>query len=296
MIQKDPRHAIHALLVQVGKGLLSIEEAESQALAGGHGPLLRQPDPADFDPMQEPFWSLPMVVAWIAWRFEAAVRDAWDDYRLKCEDWHYREYRLGPDAPMKKSLSVERRRPANLAFLAMSEVFDETIEATLSSLMTVHDARKALWRELQRGSIAASGVTGASGVRDRIQPETWCDLHAFVGPDDRDYLMTDPNGLVGLRYDALRFPSNQVLTVWSGKVDKDAPIFSTGAPGRPTSRHLVASELKRRAADQQLEASLAAEAQYLADWLAVAHPDAPPMRQKSVENALRSDYKSLKKP
>jgi hypothetical protein len=282
------------LIQRVAEGDLTYDEAEAEAERLGIGPLRRQPDPAAFDPMQEPFWSLTMAVAWISWRTKEAVREVWDDYRFACEDWHYEKYRSGPDTPVKAHVWIEARRPANLGWLALSEAYDK-VHDSADPIQSVADAKKNLWRALQAGAISSSGISSASGIREPIAPVTWCDLHAFVDRYDRDYLMTDRTGLTGLRYDTLRFPSQQVLTVWPGELDKDAPILSTGAPGRPSSRHLVANELKRRAAEQQLEASLAAEAQYLADWLAVTYPDAPPMSQKSVKNALRHEYRALRK-
>ncbi len=283
------------LIQRVAEGDLTYAQAEAEAERLGIGPLHRQPDSAAFDPMQEPFWSLTMVVAWISLRTKAAVREVWDDYRSACEDWHSEFYRSGPDSPVKAHVWIEARRPANLGLLAISEVHSKVFDSA-DPIQSVADAKWNLWRALQAGAISSSGISSASGIREPIAPVMWCDLHAFVGRDNRDYLMTDPTGLTGLRYDALRFPSHQVVTVWPGKLDKDAPILSTGAPGRPTSRHLVANELKRRALAGTLEPSLAKEARHLSAWLAAAHPEAPAMSQKSVENALRSDYKSLKKP
>jgi hypothetical protein len=49
-------------------------------------PMLTPPesDPADLDPNQEIFWTLPMAIAWIAWRDPTKVRDQWDQYRKAC--------------------------------------------------------------------------------------------------------------------------------------------------------------------------------------------------------------------
>ncbi len=283
------------LIQRVAEGDLTCDEAEAEAERLGIGPLRRQPDPVAFDPMQEPFWALTMVVAWISWRTKEAVREVWEEYRSACDDWHYENYRSGPDSPIKMHVWIEERRPANLGWLALSEVHSKVFDSA-DPFQFVADAKRNLWRALQAGAISSSGISNASGIREPIAPVTWCDLHAFVGRDNRDYLMTDPTGLTGLRYDALRFPSQQVLTSWPGELDKDAPILSTGAPGRPSSRHLVANELKRRALAGTLEVSLANEARHLSAWLAAAHPEAPAMSQKSIENALRPDYKSLKKP
>ena len=40
--------------------------------------------------MQEPFWSLPMALAWIICRDAEAVRSQWDSYRKECWDWQHK--------------------------------------------------------------------------------------------------------------------------------------------------------------------------------------------------------------
>jgi hypothetical protein len=68
----------------------------------------------------------------------------------------------------------------------------------------------------------------------------------------------------------------------------------SGAPGRPTSMHLVKAEFDARCARSELAASLAQEARYLADWLRSAHPSAPPLTDKTIKNKLRVAYRQHK--
>jgi hypothetical protein len=72
---------------------------------------------------------------------------------------------------------------------------------------------------------------------------------------------------------------------------KIQPIYSTGAPGKPTSRHLVAQELKRREEAEETCDSQTKEAEVLAAWLKATHPLAPPMGGKAIQNSLRSELK-----
>jgi hypothetical protein len=102
------------LIQRVAEGDLTCDEAEAEAERLGIGPLRCQPDPAAFDPMQEPFWSLTMVVAWISLRTKEAVREVWDDYRSACDEWHSENYCSGPDTPVKAHVWIEARKPANL--------------------------------------------------------------------------------------------------------------------------------------------------------------------------------------
>ena len=71
-------------------------------------------------------------------------------------------------------------------------------------------------------------------------------------------------------------------------------IYETGVGGRPTSRHLFLPKLAERAATQQMESSLAKEAAWLHSWLLSEHPGAPPATAKTIEEAVRADYRRSK--
>src|SRR3954462_8238264 len=88
----DPRDK---LFEDVRYGRITPDEAEAKAKRLGLEPLAPQPDPADFNPMGETWWTLAMAVAWIASRSHTEVLRVWDQYRLQCSDWHFREWRVG---------------------------------------------------------------------------------------------------------------------------------------------------------------------------------------------------------
>ena len=66
------------LITMVQRGQMIPADAESVAKRLGLGPLASEPDPNNYDPMREPFWTLPMAVAWIAYRTQDAVRNWWE--------------------------------------------------------------------------------------------------------------------------------------------------------------------------------------------------------------------------
>ena len=75
----------------------------------------------------------------------------------------------------------------------------------------------------------------------------------------------------------------------------DEDIYKSGAPGRPTSAHLVNEELQRRAAAGELCGTLASEAEHLSQWLAREHPKAPRMTPKTISNSCRNAFRSARK-
>ena len=69
----------------------------------------------------------------------------------------------------------------------------------------------------------------------------------------------------------------------------DETLSHSGAPGRPTSRHLVKGELMRRLEpDEPLADSITAEAEFLSRWLETKYPKHPPLSAKSIKNAFPS--------
>jgi hypothetical protein len=100
------------LITMVQRGEMTPENAESEAKRVGLGLLASEPDPNDYDPMREPFWTLSM--AWIAYRTQDAVRNWWDEYRKEFSVWRYQEWRVGPDGPVHQGHSLEGRPNATL--------------------------------------------------------------------------------------------------------------------------------------------------------------------------------------
>lgn len=66
--------------------------------------------------------------------------------------------------------------------------------------------------------------------------------------------------------------------------------YATGAPGRPTSRHLVVPEAERILDDGHRPKNLTVFSNELAKWLRTNHPKAAPMTSKAIQNAIRKMY------
>jgi hypothetical protein len=63
------------LLTKVQRGELTPQAAEEETARLGLQPFEVSPNLADFDPLKEASWSLPMALAWISWRSIDPVRE-----------------------------------------------------------------------------------------------------------------------------------------------------------------------------------------------------------------------------
>jgi hypothetical protein len=80
------------------------------------------------------------------------------------------------------------------------------------------------------------------------------------------------------------------------KHDRDeVSVFRTGAPGRPTPIHLIVAEHRRRLDNGKAEISVTAEAEHLAGWFKLAHPNAPPLAPKTIQNRIRAEHRAAKR-
>jgi hypothetical protein len=66
--------------------------------------------------------------------------------------------------------------------------------------------------------------------------------------------------------------------------------YHTGEAGRPTAKHLILAEHRRRIKAGEACEVLAREAEYLADWLREAHPTAPPTTVRTIKNRIRAQH------
>jgi hypothetical protein len=182
---------------------------------------------------------------------------------------------------------------------------------------------------MQRGDLLAYGVNMAAGAHappTPIQPHLWGVAKPHFGFDSpttsylgrRSYTMPAPEaGTVtglpgGLRLRAVRIkaarPSNMVdpsgalaargpadaslAVLAASPVPGGSPeISATGAPGRPTSMHVVRDEHARRLMSGAAKAAVSAEASHLADWFRAAYPKAPSLTAKTIENAIREAHR-----
>lgn len=119
----------------------------------------------------------------------------------------------------------------------------------------------------------------------------WPALFSAAGAEARRSIEVDvPAAVAAMRR---AFPAGEPKAEAAAEDDGAAPpeIISTGAPGRPTSMHLIRSEHRRRLDAGEAHDAVAAEARHLEAWFRKAHPMAPQPTAKAIENAIRTEHR-----
>jgi hypothetical protein len=173
------------LIGQVETGQISVADAEAEALRLNLGALASVPAAETFDPAREAHWSLPMAIAWIAYRDIQRVREQWNDYRLKCWDWHGRRWQRGFDGPIYGGFVLEQRSRATLPRLGLYDAFHEATGDTALS-MTIREAREALWIALRTDCFRATGLNQRTNERQEIPPLEWYELEGYEAHGEFD--------------------------------------------------------------------------------------------------------------
>ena len=174
-----------------------------------------------------------MEVAWIAWRSAEKVREYWDKYRCQCWDWHYRDWRIGPEGEVHSGYFLEQRRPAHLRQLRWAERYDAANEICPSQT-PVADAERQLWDALEDGAIEATGIDWTSRRR-LIIPRLRQGLEVFQDGEREVVRICEIGHLPKSGYDEVAL-KRTALAMWPGPrpeitSSRSLPLISPEGPG-----------------------------------------------------------------
>jgi hypothetical protein len=201
----------------------------------GLPPLAHIPDPAKFNPMSEPRWTLAMAAAWVIWRTPTAVRRVWFDYRREGTAWrgpfYVRRHDSGwgydypvavgddgkprentePGTVIASGYYLERQSDLSL-FDVLAREAHRLPEDGVSTMDGVA-AKSEIWRALQSGQLMAEGIPLDASERRAIRDAEWIDLDYF----EQAGWPADATG-VGAerseRYRSVRVRSDDVTRLW----------------------------------------------------------------------------------
>jgi hypothetical protein len=286
--RKRPRDSLFAAL---SYGKMTPEQAELRAKQSGLPPLAPQPRPADFNAMLEAWWTLPMMIAWIAWRSHAEVVEAWDAYRLECNYWRCRKWRTGFSGKVYKGYFLERQQPATVRRLVLTEKH-RFVKGTLpSDAISIRDAIAKLRTEGGEGTMQATGVKTDTRERVPIPDYEWRDFE-FVEVRGRDVVRFRYDPARG--YDDLAFLSQHTMKIWplpETQRPTGTPETHSGGAGRPTMMHLIKAEYDRQKERGEISGSLRKVADDLAAWAKKEHETLRCPTAGTIANALREKHR-----
>lgn len=198
------------LIDQVRSGEISPEYAEKEAARLGLVPIEYRPDPSEFDPMKERFWTFPMTVAWIAYRTAEAVRENWNDYTSNCSEWRFCD-ELNDAGRSGFDLFG---RAATLKHLQATAMQVPLNSAGSQHFMSVPNAINELWDALFNKNLVVSGIDPVIRKRRIIDAQSLQDLEiATIG--HQDILRTKLTIGVGpVRYTDMTVSSSSVRSLW----------------------------------------------------------------------------------
>ena len=150
------------LFEELKYGRMELQRARMVAAKAGIASLEGNPEKSLYDPMVEPYWSLPMAVSWIASRTSDEVREHWNKYLENCFYFHHTPWRIGPGGEIHKGWLCENRGLASINLFFGTDKFVK--------------AKAALFLSLKQGDIAATGLTEQGTGRKLIPNHEWQDL------------------------------------------------------------------------------------------------------------------------
>jgi hypothetical protein len=177
-------------------GKIKPAEAEAEAKARGWTSFEQRPADSEYDPMQEARWSMPMALAWIAWRDLHSVREQHAQFRSMCTHWIFREW----SAPAKSGVAFEKHngwfleswsRATGIRLRLLERILESRGEIPPTRQMSIADSERTLWEALYQGHLTGLG-SNDNGPPLAITQREWSALKLF---EERDFDV--------LKYDAL---------------------------------------------------------------------------------------------
>ena len=178
------------IIDMVQRGEMSPSVADALVAERKLQPLKWEPDATEFDPMNEPDWTLLMAVAWIAYRSPDYVRKVWGKYREKCWKWSpWRGRAPNPDGRSfvdYKRHFLKQETDASFEQLCLEEIVSLYDDSGVVKSHCVRPARETLEKALREGTITATGLPLSESIRKPIAAFEWQDLTMFDSNQDQD--------------------------------------------------------------------------------------------------------------
>lgn len=199
------------------RGRLTPGDAERIAREEGLGPFHFCPDESSYDPEEEAYWALPMVLAWIVYRDFSKVRRHWEKYTNECKDWIPRHFRVpNPDGETYseyQGFELCQRSPSTVELLMLHVIYNEISTEPKPLFLDGRQALTELLKQLAVGGLVCFGRAPISQQHVPIAAQEWASLN-FITLNDGEDILSHGNGLSGTAYADPKFLWSEVLKIW----------------------------------------------------------------------------------
>lgn len=235
-------------------------------------------------------WTLMEVLAWMVLRDPGVVRDAAPE-TMRQGGTFLAEHSL-PDG---RTDMVADTGPPGIDMVRLTRLATMVkLEDPTVLVLVPHEAEAALLAALRAGKLTAHGKPHGGDIR-AMEPRDWRGLMLHEQP--RGTLLALPAREIGQRWWNVTLPRAAVVELWpplagDGNEGGVSEVSDrTGVAGRPTSRHLVVAEYRRRHEAGVALLQIGAEAKALVGWLSATHPGLAKMTARTIETAIRPEFR-----
>ncbi len=156
------------------RGEITPSEADDEALRRIGEPIETPPDPSNFRPEREPWWTLTMALAWIVRRDLETVRCYWNDYRRECCEW--RSSTVGRGTPSQQSgWVIEPLGSISLSDAIFYLAFETSEREWGMPIVAVSNAENQLLLQLRSGQLIA--FAESHGDRSQVPDHAWINVN-----------------------------------------------------------------------------------------------------------------------
>ncbi|MFO1173382.1 MAG: hypothetical protein U1E49_20740 [Hyphomicrobiaceae bacterium] len=210
-VDKDRRR--DELFEELSMGRLTPEAAERIAREEGLEPLQHVPGPTEFDPENEAWWTLPMVVAWIVWRTIDRVRSQFDPYRAAAPYWRTKLVRhlVTQEVVSEDGWWLDYAKPASTLGLVLCEAWEKYQVETGWRKTTVLKALPDFSAKASMGRVRTVGMSVADVRVVEIPSFEWCYLQIGEAKD-RDEIRYEHDH--SAQYTLVRVLRKDVMKCW----------------------------------------------------------------------------------
>ena len=218
------RQSLRDKLIERAKyGEITGEEADAEAIRLGLGSLSRRPSPDEFRPESMAHWTLPMVLAWIAYLDLNEVREWSAPYLERCWYWVPCRWQDKVRGPIYNGWMLEQHAKPTVALLRYSASANQA-DKTKRMSATIGEAQESLWMMLREGFLKATGIeTAAKGHRVEIPALDWYQLVPVQGLGEKAEVRRRP---FGDGYKEVLIPSAVVQRYWR---HREVPVYTLPA-------------------------------------------------------------------